>query len=130
MPSGDGTAGGDFMTQFSVTTPIVLGPTLDQIQALIFGPQCSTCHSGAGSISGIPNMDLRSADAAFNTLVNVTAAQDGNFVRVVPTDPANSYIVHKLQGVATVGSVMPPTGMLSAAEIAAVEQWITDGALR
>ena len=25
---------------------------------------------------------------------------------------------------------MPPTGMLSAAEITAVEQWITDGALR
>jgi hypothetical protein len=25
---------------------------------------------------------------------------------------------------------MPPTGMLSAAEIAAVEQWIRDGALR
>ena len=44
--------------------------------------------------------------------------------------PANSYLVHKLQGVATVGGFMPPTGMLTAVEIAAVEQWITDGALR
>jgi hypothetical protein len=132
LPSGDGTQGGDFITQFSITTPIVLGPTLDQIQAIIFGPRCSSCHFGAGSTSGIQNMDLRNADAAFNTLVNVTSAQDGNFTRVVPTQPANSYLVHKLQGVATVGGVMPPppAGMLSAAEIAAVEQWITAGALR
>ena len=130
LPSGDGTAGGDFVTQFSLTTPIVLGPTLDQIQAIIFTPRCASCHSGAGSSSGIANMDLRTADAAFNTLVNVTSVQDVAFVRVVPMQAANSYLVHKLQGVATVGGVMPPTGMLSAAEIAAVEQWIADGALR
>ena len=76
------------------------------------------------------NMDLRNADAAFNTLVNVTSAQDSNFTRVIPGQPANSYLVHKLQGVATQGGIMPPTGMLPAAEITAIEDWITAGALR
>jgi hypothetical protein len=79
---------------------------------------------------GIPNMDLRTADAAFNTLVNVTSAQYGNFGRVGPMHPINSSLVHKFQGVATVGRVMPPSGKLAAAEIAAVEDWITGGALR
>jgi hypothetical protein len=129
-PSGSGTAGGNFITQFSFTTAIVLGPTLDQIRAIIFGSRCSSCHFGAGSTSGVPNMDLRNADAAFNALVDFSVFQDGNFTRVVPAQPANSYLVHKLQGVATVGGFMPPTGMLSAAEITAVEQWVTDGAVR
>ncbi|MBT8068646.1 MAG: Ig-like domain-containing protein [Gammaproteobacteria bacterium] len=132
FPSGNGIAGGDFLSQFTITTPVVLGPTLDQIQAVIFAPRCASCHAGAGSISGIANMDLRNADAAFNTLVNVTSAQDGNFVRVVPTQPDDSYLVHKVEGVATVGGIMPPppAAPLSAAEIAAIRQWITDGALR
>jgi hypothetical protein len=127
---GDGAAGGDFVSDFTITTPIVLGPTLDQIQAIIFTPVCSSCHSGAGSTSGIPDMDLTNADAAFNTLVNVQSVQDGNFVRVLPGQPANSYLVQKMQGIAAVGGVMPPTGMLGAAELTAVEQWITNGALR
>jgi hypothetical protein len=74
-------------------------------------------------------MDLRNETSSLATLANVTSAQDSNFTRVIPGDPANSYVVHKLQGVATVGGSMPPTGMLPAAEIAAIEQWITDGAL-
>ncbi len=129
LPSGNGVAGGDFVSLFSVTTPIVIGPTLDQIQAVVFGPKCSSCHSGNGSTSGINDMDLRNAASSLATLVNVTSAQDSNFTRVIPGDPANSYVVHKLQGVATVGGAMPPTGMLPAAEISAIEQWITDGAL-
>lgn len=130
VPSGNGIAGGDFVSLFTLTTPIVLGPTLDQIQAVIFGPMCSICHSGTGSTSGIMDMDLRDADASHATLVNVTSAQDSNFTRVLPGQSANSYLVHKLQGVATVGGQMPPGTPLTAAQIAAIEQWINDGALR
>ncbi len=126
FPSGNGTEGGDFIARFTVAVPSVL----DQIQASIFGPRCSSCHSGATSTSGITNMDLRNADASFATLVNVTSVQDGNFVRVVPFEPDNSYLVHKLEGTATVGGVMPPTGMLQPADIALIRQWITDGADR
>jgi len=128
-PSGDGTPGGDFVAQFTLTVPVMLGPTLDQIQAVIFTPRCSACHSGAGSVSGIPNMDLTNAAAALGSLVNVQSFQDGNFIRVVPGQPANSYLMHKLQGVATVGGFMPPTGMLGAAEITAISDWIAAGAL-
>ena len=126
FPSGNGTEGGDFVTRFTVAVP----SALDQIQASIFGPRCASCHSGAGSISGIPDMDLRNADAAFATLVDVTSFQDGNFIRVVPFQPDDSYLVHKLEGNATVGGFMPPTGMLPAADIALILQWITDGAER
>jgi hypothetical protein len=130
VPSGNGIAGGDFVSIFTVTTPIVIGPTLTEIQAIVFGPKCSSCHSGAGSTSGIQNMDLRNATASFNSIVNVASMQDGNFTRVLPFDSANSYLVRKLQGIATVPTIMPPTGMLPAAEIAAIEQWINDGALQ
>ena len=126
FPSGNGTEGGDFIARFTVAVPTAL----DQIQASIFGPICSSCHSGAGSISGIANMDLRTADSSLATLVNVTSVQDGNFLRVVPFQPDDSYLVHKLEGRATVGGVMPPTGMLQAADIALIRQWITDGAER
>ena len=83
-----------------------------------------------GSTSGIVDMDLRDADASHATLVNVTSAQDSNFTRVLPGQSANSYLVHKLQGIATVGGQMPPGTPLTAAQIAAIEQWIDDGALR
>jgi len=128
FPSGNGTAGGDFLTQFTLAVP----SALDLIQAQIFGPRCALCHSGAGSISLIPDLDLRNADASFATLVNQQAFQDNAFVRVVPFQPANSYLVHKVQGVATVGDVMPPppNNVLPAADIAMIEQWITDGATR
>ena len=46
FPSGNGTAGGDFIVQFTVTSPIVIGPTLQQIQAVVFTPKCASCHNG------------------------------------------------------------------------------------
>ncbi len=126
FPSGNGTAGGDFVARFTVAVP----SALDMIQASIFGPRCASCHSGVGSLSGIDNMDLSTADSSHATLVDVTSAQDGNFVRVVPFQPDDSYLVHKLEGNATVGGFMPPTGMLLPADIATIRQWITDGAER
>jgi len=29
---------GNFVAQFTITTPVVMGPTLPQIQAIVFGP--------------------------------------------------------------------------------------------
>ena len=40
FPSGDDIAGGDFEATFSLTTP-VSGPTLDNIQASVFTPDCA-----------------------------------------------------------------------------------------
>ena len=38
FPSGNFVAGGDFVAQATITTPVVMGPTLPQIQAIVFGP--------------------------------------------------------------------------------------------
>jgi hypothetical protein len=52
---------------------------------------------------------------------------------VKPNDPESSYLVHKLRGDATAvggsnATPMPPDGALSAADLAAIEAWISNGA--
>lgn len=127
FPSGDATAGGDFNSTFTIAAPVVLGPTLDQIQAVVFGPVCSGCHNGVGA--ALPgSMNLTNADASFAALVNVASIQQAALMRVLPFDPNSSYLVHKLEESGT--TVMPPSGMLPVATIAEIRQWITDGAQR
>ncbi|MDH3265462.1 MAG: Ig-like domain-containing protein [Gammaproteobacteria bacterium] len=131
FPSGNGTQGGDFQAQFTVAAPVVIGPTLDQIQAVIFTPTCatSTCHSAGNQAAGL---DLSSADASHADLVDQFSSQQATIL-VMPGDPANSYLIHKLEGAATIdGDRMPPPGRAAVAQsdIDQIKQWITDGALR
>ena len=127
FPSGNGAAGGNFTATFTITTPVVLGPTLDQIQAVVFEPVCAGCHTGVGAV--LPgSMNLTNADASFAALVNVASIQQPTLMRVLPSDPDNSYLIHKLEANGT--TVMPPSGMLPAATIAEIRQWIADGAQR
>jgi mono/diheme cytochrome c family protein len=122
FPTGDLAAGGDFVVQFTV--PITIGPTLRQIQAVVFTPKCASCHNGVGAnLPGV--MNLTSEVASRAALVNVLSIQSA-LDRVEPFQPANSYLVHKIDG--TAASQMPPTGPLPAEEVAAIVQWITDGA--
>jgi uncharacterized protein involved in high-affinity Fe2+ transport len=131
LPSGNGIAGGDFMVQFTITTPVVVGPTLDEIQTAVFTPTCATsnCHNGANPSGGL---DLRDADTSFAQLVDVPSDDDPMIFRVAPGDPDNSYLVQKIEGTAAQGQQMPPGGAapLSQAEIDAIRQWISDGASR
>lgn len=132
FPSGDGTAGGDFQAEFTLSTPVVLGPTLDQIQAVVFTPSCATvgCHTGVAPAAGL---DLSTADLSFAGMVNVPSTQVVTTMMVAPMDPNNSYLIQKIEmAVPPVGGVMPPppAAMLDAAVIAEIRQWITDGALR
>lgn len=128
FPSGNNLAGGDFVAQFSVSTPVVIGPTLDQIQTIVFTPTCATagCHTGAGAAGGL---NLSDADTSFLELVGVSSSANAAILRVAPTDPDNSYLIQKLEGNA--GAQMP-LGLpaLAPADIAEIRQWITDGALR
>jgi hypothetical protein len=76
-------------------------------------------------------LDLSSASVAFGALVNVRTGQcGGSKVRVVPGDPAASYLIAKLTGVGMCsGSVMPKTGgELSSAQIDIIRAWIGAGA--
>ena len=133
FPSGDGTEGGNFEATFTVMGPVIMGPTLDDIQAAVFGPTCSTagCHSGGGA--ALPAiMNLTSAQASFDNLVNVPSLEVPGAIRVLPGDPDNSYLIHKIEGTAAVGDRMPAgsPNPLDPAIIAEIRQWIADGALR
>ncbi|MDH3749834.1 MAG: Ig-like domain-containing protein [Gammaproteobacteria bacterium] len=133
LPSGDGTAGGDLVAQFTITTPVVIGPTLDQIQAVVFSPTCATagCHS-AGTMAG--GLNLSDADTSLAQLVGVPSsnpAQAGE-IRVIAFDPDNSYLIKKLENAAGISGQQMPFGgtPLSATDVGHIRQWITDGALR
>ena len=123
FPSGDGTAGGDFVSQFDLVTPVMLEPNLPSIQALVFTPTCATagCHSG-----GMPAGTLDLTDGnSYASLVDVPSAGSA-LDRVEPGLPDDSYLIEKLE---TVGvGVMPPTGNLPQADINVIRLWITNGA--
>lgn len=129
FPSGNGIAGGDFQATFNISAAVVIGPTLDQIQAVVFTPTCATasCH---GSNNPPAGLSLGNADTSFAELVGVASSQNAAILRVAANDPDNSYLIQKMEGVASNGGVMPPSGGLDPAIIAEIRQWIADGALR
>lgn len=132
FPSGDDVAGGDFEASFSLAIP-VSAATLDALQASVFTPSCavSGCHTGPTSNSLPSGMDLSTADASFTNLVDVTSIQQPTLSRVAAGDPANSYLVQKVEGTAASGSRMPlGGGALDQAVIDDIRQWIADGANR
>ncbi|VUX55720.1 conserved protein of unknown function [uncultured Woeseiaceae bacterium] len=105
--------------------------TLAQIQAQVFGPTCSVpgCHSGGGAaLPGV--MNLRSAQASFDNLVNVASLQVPAIDRIEPGDPDNSYLIRKIEGTAgIVGARMPFGGpFLDQAAIDMIRQWVSEGA--
>src|SRR5258708_38117919 len=90
-------------------------------------PVLAVCIGGGSAPEGLR---LDAADS-FNLLVGVPSTEVPSLMRVKPGDPDNSYIVQKLEGHAAVGAQMPFGGPpLSAATIAVLRQWISDGALR
>jgi hypothetical protein len=112
-----------------------LQPTLSSIQREIFdttdsaGRQaCTNCHTSVGrNPSGL--MDLREG-AAYASLVGVTSPAKPGAVRVIPGDPENSYIIHKLEGrTSIVGTPMPRGNtLLTAGQILVIKRWIELGA--
>ena len=74
-------------------------------------------------------MNLTSAANTHAALVNVTSLNEPAFKRVLPGDPNNSYIIHKLEGTQIVGARMPFGGpFLDQATIDQVRAWIQAGA--
>ena len=106
--------------------------TLTQVQTNVFTPKCSGCHNGSNPAGGaLPgSMDLRSGNA-FASIVNVASLEQGTLMRVKPSDPDNSYLIHKVQNTAGItGSQMPLGGpFLDQPTIDTIRSWITAGAL-
>ena len=135
FPSGNGLAGGNFQAAFTITTPIVIGPTLDQIQTVVFSPTCatSTCHD---SVTVAGGLNLSDADTSHTALVGpggtgVPSPVTG-LLRVNPGDANTSYLIEKLEQVTPTAGVRMPFGLppLAPAVITEIRQWITDGGLR
>jgi mono/diheme cytochrome c family protein len=118
---------GNSTTSAAVAVTVINSPTLAQLQASVFSPRCSGCHTGGGS--SLPaSMDLTSASATHASLVNVNSVQTG-MPRVAPGNPNGSYVIHKLEGTQTVGQRMPAGGpFLDQATIDQIRAWIQAGA--
>jgi len=105
------------------------GPVTADFQSIqdnVFTPICSVCHIGAGAPEGL-QLD---AAHSYNLLVGVPSAEEPSLLRVKPGDPTNSYIVHKLKGPPGIVGNQMPLGEtpLSQATMAAISQWIANGA--
>ncbi len=104
---------------------VMLQPTLASIQANVFTPICTRCHTGASAPQGLRLDD----GASCGNLINVHSPQDSTLIRVVPGDPNSSFIIQKLEGTQTVGARMPFGGpYLPQSTIDVIRQWIANGA--
>lgn len=111
----------------SSATKLEPATKLSQLQSEVFTPRCSFCHTG-GSNTLPGAMNLTDGNAYAN-LVNVGSRQSAGSTRVVPGDPAASYLIRKLEGTNTVGSRMPLGGpFLDAETMARIKSWISSGA--
>jgi hypothetical protein len=115
-----------------------LEPTFASIQSEVFEKTdsagraaCVNCHTSTGrNPSG--GMDLNH-NVAYDSLVNVPSRGKPGAIRVIPGDPENSYIVHKIEGRAgIVGRRMPFSGppFLSDGQVLILKRWIAIGAPR
>ena len=111
-----------------------LEPTFSSIQQQIFSagdssgrPACTNCHNAIGS--RFNGLDLTAA-VSYNNLVNVPSRFKAGAVRVIPGDPENSYLIHKLEGRSTIAGVrMPLNGpYLQSGQILVIKRWIEIGA--
>jgi hypothetical protein len=106
-----------------------LAPTFASIQANVFSPICAVpgCHGGAAAQQGL-RLD---AGFAYGNLINVPSPRDSSQVRVVPGNPDDSFIIHKLEGTQTLGDRMPDGGpYLQQSTIDVIRLWIANGALQ
>jgi hypothetical protein len=99
----------------------------------VFTPICAGCHSGVGAqLPGVLN--LTGVSASHASLVGVASVTSPAVQRVQAGNATNSFLIHKLEGTVPGGGAVPGSRMplggqpLSAATIAAIRQWIDNGA--
>jgi hypothetical protein len=114
-----------------------LEPTFASIQRDIFNARdlagrqaCIECHTDAGrNPSG--NLVLLEG-RSYAQIVGRGSTGKGGATLVIPNDPDNSYIVHKLEGNADIAGQRMPRGsgpFLTVGQIMVIRRWIELGAL-
>jgi hypothetical protein len=113
-----------------------LQPTFSSIQREIFNTAdssgrvaCIQCHN-PGNRNNTAGLSLTEG-TSYAELVGVASSRKPGAVRVIPGDPENSYIIHKLEGRPDiVGQRMPRTGgpYLTEGQISIIKRWIELGA--
>jgi hypothetical protein len=105
----------------------------------ILEENCASCHGGSTPMAGLllGGAAISSADIV-EQLVDVPTMRGGQFMRVVPGAPDQSWLYLKVsdtaKNAACTGTcstqVMPPTGRieLSTSELGLIRQWIQEGA--
>jgi hypothetical protein len=148
--AGGGTGGGDAASGGHGGSPVVdaavadgapdatgdrqgPGPAFSAVLA-VFKARCVSCHAAGAIVAGLPRLHL-TADVAYGSLVGVAAEQTCGGILVVPSDSAQSYLVHKLVDATPCEGVrMPMAGELgtfvplSDADLATIRTWIDQGA--
>ena len=115
-----------------------LQATFSSIQSEIFEKSdsagrsaCVTCHTNTGKTpSGGLNLNH---DVAYDQCVNMPSRGKPSATRVIPGDPDNSYMIHKLEGLSDIsGRRMPFNGppYLTDGQILIIKRWIANGAPR
>ncbi|GLX78344.1 hypothetical protein tinsulaeT_16840 [Thalassotalea insulae] len=100
--------------------------SLVSLQQQVFTPICSVCHIGANAPFGL---ELDTLEHSANNLINVSAESNAEFKRVEPGSKELSFLYLKVIGDPRAGSRMPLNqAPLSESAIAAIGQWIDDGA--
>lgn len=123
--AGDGTGLDGFGNPIDPTRPPI-APTLASIQANVFTPICTQCHTGSAAPHGL----ALDAGVAWGNLVNAQSVEQNQLKRVRPGEPDSSYIVWKIEGRAAIVGGRMPLGLqpLSSEVIAAIRTWIQNGA--
>jgi hypothetical protein len=120
-----GTADPDPLDLASTATP----GSLDELHERIISQRCSgepgLCHNGQFE----PNLSTPALTFAY--LVNRPGIEKDDRLRVKPGDPGASLLIDKIRNRNGVATQMPlGAEPLDEADIAELEKWITDGALR
>jgi hypothetical protein len=113
--------------------PIYVPPPIDTINGFdtvsfenevlpIFNEHCWVCHPPNGGL------DL-GAELAYGNLVNVESVGFPPNKRVVPGQPMQSVLWHKVIHSGTYGLNMPPNAPISTEELTTIRAWIEQGAM-
>ena len=112
------------------------GATFSAVYAALFdqtaAPGCFGCHGGISNpaLNGTFAM-VNSKDAAYSGLVGAMSGEAGmckGMTRVKAGDPMSSLLYLKIASKPPCGMEMPPGGMVDAATVTLVKDWIAAGA--